>query len=235
MWATILLLSYLLASVTVGGAVSNTTALSIDKAGQYTLEFSSSGLVSAISDQFTIVHAVATHLFVEQSPTGSTVAGVPFPTQPIIIIRDFSLNTVSNWTQAVAVSLRGTSELLKNASTVLGIASFEGVFLKVAAASNTLDFQSGSFAVSTTLNFTIAHAPPFKLTMERQPSSSVSMVAFKTQPSIAVRDEFSNLCTSDSTTSVALTLLPGSLGGFLAGSVSVTAVAGIVRWPNPLD
>jgi hypothetical protein len=214
----------------VHGAV--VVPLSIDKSGVYELDFTCVGLVSVRSAEITIVNAAATKLFVAQSPGGVTVAGVPFAAQPIIVTQDASGNTVVNNTATVTAFLVGASAPLGVATGVGGTATFASTFLTIAAASNVLNFTSSPFSVLTTANFTIAHAPSHALLLERHPSNSVSQVPFAVQPSIAVRDEFGNLCTSDSTTVVTLALSSGP-AATLAGSTAVTAVAGIVRWPTP--
>src|ERR1035441_1321646 len=182
----------------------------------------------------------ASQLVFTTQPSASTAAGVAFATQPVVKIEDASGNAVTSGADStVSVTLTlttGTGTLGGTATmnAVAGVADFAGKGLninlvgadKVLTATATI--AAGTKTSTTSPAFAITFAPASQVVFTTQPSAStVAGVAFATQPVVKIEDQYGNVVTSgsDSTVSVALTLTTGA--GSLGGATSMNAVNGV--------
>jgi Big-like domain-containing protein len=200
----------------------------------YVLQFTSSPLTAANSNNVTVTAGVATQLTYNTQPSTSATYGQAFTTQPVLLLRDAQNNPVPS-TQVTAtitgspagVSLVGTPTATTNGS---GLASFSGLGLRGPDGSYTLTFTAG--AVSSAASNSIAlSGEPSQLAISQQPVGGASGAALATQPIILVRDANGNTVTGDNTTQVTVTIFSGT-GGTLGGTQTVTAVNGVATFTN---
>ncbi len=121
------------ATVSAVNGIATFSGLSINKTGTgYTLSASSTGLASATSSTFNINPGVAASLVFTTQPAGAT-AGSAFTSQPAVIIRDSSGNTVTSGTDATATltmsiaSGTGTLSGTTSVTAVGGVAIWSGL------------------------------------------------------------------------------------------------------------
>ena len=182
------------------------------------------------------VVGAASKLAVTGEPTGSTVAGVAFATQPIVTVQDQHGNTVTGDTSTVSLALTtGTGVLSGTASmaAVAGVADFtgKGMNIDLVGADKVLTASDGGLTTATTAAFTITHAAASQIVITTQPSAStVAGVAFAQQPVAEIRDALGNVATTDSSTVVTATLTTGT--GTVSGTVNKTAASGIVDFSS---
>ena len=211
------------------GASSTTFFYGDELAGTPTITASLLGLSSGTQTE-AIAPSAATQLVMTSQPPASTIAGVPFATQPVVTIEDVFGNTVtsSNATVALAVTTGSGSLLGCTESTTAGVAVFSGCNITRVGANYVVTATSSGLtpAVSTPA-FAITPAAASKLIMTTQPSAStVAGVAFSRQPVVTIQDAFGNTVTS-STATVALGVTTGS--GSLSGC-SETTTAGVATF-----
>jgi hypothetical protein len=137
-------------SSTDGSGAARFTNLSISgTVGSRTLAFSSSGLLGVTSGTVAITAGPATHLSITVEPSTAASAGVPFPQQPVVQLRDSHNNPVPTSGVAVSVAvsfgvgsgaLAGTLTVSSNAS---GFATFTNLLI-TGPGMYTLRFTSGS-------------------------------------------------------------------------------------------
>ena len=179
----------------------------------------------------TMCVAPATQYAVQTFPVGAE-SGVPFTTQPVVLLKDATGVLVSNSTAQVTASIAsGTGQLIgtTTVNAVRGVATFTN--LGVAGTGPvTVTFTAGSLplaagSVGTSGPITAVQVPR-GLAVTQQPSIGTSGIVM-TPWKIEVRDA-ANLKIASSTIAIKATISPG--GGTLAGTVTQSAVAGVATF-----
>ncbi|MDE3064328.1 MAG: hypothetical protein KGJ36_01480 [Acidobacteriota bacterium] len=206
---------------TLSGTVSSVT----------TIQFSAFS-TSIASGNVTLVAQTATHIVVTTQPTSTVASGAAFATQPVVTIEDGSNVAVAADGSTVTATVTGGAGTVTKGTAVAvnGVATFSGLAVNTLVGNSyTLTFTDGSFtAQSNAFSVTVGNAA--KLTILRQPSTSVqSGSVLPTQPIVAIQDSGGNIVTTNTSTVVAvLTAGSGTVsGGAVAaslGQVNYTAM-----------
>ncbi len=202
-------------TVTVSGGIATFTNLADDKAETITLQLTSSPVLTAATSSNVVVSpAAATQLAIHTQPSVTAMMGMPFSTQPVVYVEDQfgNIETGDSTTQVTASSLPIGSGPLQGMTTVTvsgGVATFTNL-----ADDNvetiTLHFTSSPVLAATTSTSVAVYGPATQLVIHTQPSSTATAGSvFSTQPVVYVEDQFGNLETSDNTTQVTASSLPG--------------------------
>src|SRR6185369_6624857 len=94
----------------------------------------------------------------------------------------------------------------------------------------TIDFTSGTLTGPTSTSVTVNPAAATKLTIQTQPSATATAgAAFAQQPVIRIEDSLGNLRSSDNTV---VTVARSAGSGTLQGTLTATAVNGVVTFAN---
>jgi hypothetical protein len=159
--------------------------------GNYTLNFSASGLTGTSSSAIALTPGPATTLVMVTQPSATATSGSPFGTSPSVRLHDESGNAVAQAGFPVSAappsgtSFVGTSTANTDGS---GVASFPGLGLTGPTGSYTITF-SGTGVTSATSSAISLSQPPTQLSVSAQPSgSAASGAAFGAQPSVQLLD-----------------------------------------------
>ena len=214
------------------GGVATFADLFMEIIGSKEIRFTADGISAAISTDLTITHAGASQLVLTLEPSATTVAGVPFATQPVVQILDQFGNLVSTGPSSiwpVTASLTGGSGTLSGAVTagaVGGVVNFAGSGLSIdlVGSDKVLTFSTNVLTPDTSAPFAITYAAATQLVVTTEPSATtVAGVAFAQQPVVEFRDAFGNLRITGGL--VTATLTEGD--GTLLGTVTEAAVGGV--------
>ena len=173
--------------------------------------------------------AAAKLVFSQQPAT--TVAGTAISPAVTVYVEDANGNVVTNNSSSVTIGSSTTGFTGGSTLTVAavnGVATFSAVDPTTAGTANTLTASDGALTGATSNSFTVNAAAASQLVFTTQPSAStVAGVAFAQQPVVKIEDQYGNVVTSgsDSSVSVALTLTTGT--GTLGGITSMSAVNGV--------
>jgi hypothetical protein len=203
---------------------------------QYVLTFTSPGLISVNSDNFTIL----------QGPTNVTNSAIEADAAAIVAngtstsvitvsIKDTEGNVVADSAGTVALTVaegtgslspvidndNGTYTAIFTAGTVSGAAKIVG----------TLD--GSALGGSASIILTSGPAENVQILVEpgMAPEGTASGALLNPQPQIVIKDVNGNTVTSDSSTVVTLSLKSGD-SGTLAGTLTATASSGIAQFSN---
>lgn len=151
-------------TVAAVNGVATFPGLSIDSAGAgYTLVASSNGLTSATSPTFT-VRGVPIVLAFRTQPVGGE-AGAPFPTQPVVEIRDSATGAVltdRRDTVALVISARPSNGVLAGTTRVAavnGVATFTGLSIDVPGSGYELLATTAGAPAVTSSVFSVLSVP----------------------------------------------------------------------------
>jgi hypothetical protein len=122
-------------------------------------------------------------------------------------------------------ALQGTT----SATAVNGVATFSNLSY-TKAETITIGFGSASLTGATSTSVNVNPAAASKLTIQAQPSAATAGAAFAQQPVIRIEDAYGNLRSSDNSTVVTVARSAGS--GTLQGTLSATAINGVVTFAN---
>jgi hypothetical protein len=223
-----------LSAAAVAG-VATFSDITLDKGGTgYTLQASTGGLASGISNSFDAFGAAAKLAFFTQ-PAGSSAGGVMSPVR--VSVQDAQGNIVANSTQSVTVAI-GTNPAsgalggTLTASAVNGIATFSDLSVSVAASGYTLVATGGSLTGATSNAFTVNPVgPASKLIFSAQPSNVVAGASISPVIKVQVLDASGALVTS-STQQITLSFDVNPGGGTLSGTVTQNASGGEATFNN---
>jgi len=184
--------------------------LSINLAGPKVLTASAAGLTSAVSTSFTVIPAAANKLDFTTNP-GDGTAGTPFPTQPVLTLKDAFGNVVTGVAQTATLAIRnnagpgGTLSGSKSVSVDLatGQALFSGLSIDKAGIGYTLTAtgSSVSTAAGTVVStpFTIVAGTANKVRVENAADGKGTVLGSQTVTSgtsvsvyAIARDAFDN-------------------------------------------
>jgi len=196
--------------------------LSVELAGTKSLTATASGLDHSESDPYVVGPAPPSRLVFEQNPSNS-IAGVPFPTQPVVALQDQYKNLVTGVAQEITIAIQtdaGWGGVLSGATTVsietlTGRASFSDLSIDKSGTGYTLTATGSS--VSTTPGavicspFSIAAASPTQVRVETAAGGNGTLLGTQnvsSGTSITVyaiaRDDFDNFVSNAAGASWAL-------------------------------
>ncbi len=220
-----------------GGAVNDSAgiatfnALSIHKAGTYTLTASSAGIPDVISDPFVVSPGALNSIMFSMEPPASNTAGSGFTVAVELLDQFANVITTDNTTSvslALAANPGGDSYAGATTTASAGIATFNGVVINKAATGYTLQASAGGkTAISTPFNITVGSDST--LNFVQQPSDVLQGTPLGTV-SVEILDGSGNRVTSDNTTVVSISLT--ACGGSIALG-SATAANGLATFPAP--
>ena len=160
--------------------------------------------------------------------------GVPFDTQPVVLVQDSNGQTVTtasvpvtvalvNTTGSHAASLTGTATV----NAVNGVATFSGLGLNLPGTALFLRATSGELTAATSATFD-AVAEPNVLVFSRSPVGPLTRTPFTVQPVVTVQDVHGDTVTS-STATITLRIRPesGTPGATLLGAATMEVVDGV--------
>ncbi|HEY6224672.1 MAG TPA: hypothetical protein VIW26_12875, partial [Gemmatimonadales bacterium] len=220
-------------TVLAGGGVATLADLSINKSGTgYTLSAEATGLVTGVSTAFDILTGAVTQLSFSVQPTTAT-AGVPITPAIQVSARDGVGNTVSGFTDTVAITLGanpGGSTLggTLKAAAVGGVATFSDLTLDKSGVGYRLQATSGVWIASSNA-FSVSAGVPTQLAFLVQPTATGAGAAITPAVQVEALDALGNAATGYSgSITIAIGANPG--GGTLSGTVDVPAIGGIATF-----
>jgi hypothetical protein len=223
-------------TVAAVGGVATFSALSLDKAGTgYTLTAAATGLTGATSPAFTINAGAASQL-VFTGPPSTAVAGHAIAPAVQVSARDALGNLVTGFTGSMTVGLGtnpagGTLAGTTTATAVNGVATFATLSIDKVGTGYTLTAAASGLTGATSPGFAITGGPASQLLFTMQPTTTVAGAAITPAVQVSARDALGNLATGfTGSMTVAIGTNPG--GGTLAGTTTVTAVAGVATFAN---
>lgn len=209
------------------GGVATFTGLKMENVGAKQVTATSPGIANVVSNSFNIVPGAPAALTFSTQPGGGAANQV-WAQQPVVRLFDAFGNLCTNASDTVALSLQtGTGTLGGSTSLAAasGIATFTNLKMvqtgqkSLRATAGTLYIDSGSFMI------TAGTAAVLKFTA--QPSGGTAGVAWATQPSLEILDDYNNRVTNFTGT-VSLALATGS--GTIAGAVQLAATSGVANF-----
>ena len=212
----------------------------IDQPGTYTLTAKDGSLAHAVSTQMTITPAPAG--LVVTTDAGDSTGGLPFATQPVVHIVDALGHLVTTDTSLVLLSIDAPPVVsavgdpdpiltcdANPVHAVGGIATFSGCSIDQSG-SYTLTATSGTLTPDTT-DTTVTVGPPAKVGFTTEPSGGTSLVAFATQPQVAIQDAGGNTVVGDTSgVSLSLTTANGATLACAPNNGPLVAVAGVATF-----
>ncbi len=223
----------------VGGIASFST-LSINLAGTgYTLTAASGALAGATSAPFDVTSTLATQLTFSTQPSAAT-AGAAIAPAVKVTARDASGGVATGFTEDVTLTITaGTGTAGSTLSgtvtqgAVLGVATFSNLSIDNSGSGFRLSATAAGVSGTTSSPFTINAGAATRVTYTVQPgtASAASFIPGATGPAIQVtaRDALGNpVKTYTGSVTVALSANPP--GGTLAGTKTVSAVAGVASF-----
>lgn len=193
-------------------------------------------LTPATSTAFSVI---AFQMAWAQNPPANNTSGVPFATQPMVMVQDSTGTTITNdsSTQITLALSGGTgSGTLSctggNTKTVVaGTATFAGC----AVTGNITGTRLQATAVpvlpsSQSSLFNVTGPVPTNLAFTQQPAGAPAGTSFATMPQVSVRDASNNVITTDNATVVTLSLASGTGQLSCTGGLARVAVNGVASW-----
>ena len=173
-----------------------------------------------------------------QQPGGGT-GGVVWATQPKLAIQDALGNTVTSSSASVTLSITsgtGTSGAALTCTAnpkaaASGLVTFAGCKINLAGSGYTLTATSNGLTSAVSNSFAIAVGPATKLVYNQGPSAVTAGQTISPALVLSVEDAGGNLVsTSNATVTIAISTNPG--GGTLSGTLSTSAVNGVVTFSD---
>jgi len=203
----------------------------------YTLTATDGFLASDTSSTFNVTVGAAYQVAFTASP-GASTTGATFGVQPVVTVEDAGGNAVNSSTASVTLAINsgnGTLGCNNNPiSAVGGVATFAGCKITLGTQGTFTLSATGLFLISppaVSAPFTVAGTAVAKLAFATSPGASTGGTAFSTQPAVWVEDSSGDLITTNSSTSVTLSINSGT--GTLGCSTNPrTAANGVVTFSN---
>ena len=223
--------------VTLSGGVATFTNLFDKSAETISLEFSSGSLPEVTSANIVVSPAAASKLVIQTQPSASATAGQAFATQPVIYEEDQygNLEMGDNSTVVTAAPLAGGGPLEGQTAVTVsgGVAIFAGL-ADDTAESISLRFTEGGVHSLITNSIVVSPAPASQWVITQEPSATATAgQAFAEQPVIAEEDQFGNIETGDSHSTITASLANGS--GPLLGTTTATVRGGVATFKDLAD
>ncbi|MFN8531784.1 MAG: hypothetical protein U0670_24525, partial [Anaerolineae bacterium] len=188
------------------------------------------------SGQATTTVSGPTLVFTQQPTT--TNIGSPITPAVTVELRDTTnaVITTDNSSQvslAIGTNPGGGTLTGGGAVTVVnGVATFAGLSIDSPGVGYTLVASSAGASNTTSSAFDITAQPPTQITFGTQPTNTVAGASITPSVTVEVRDASNAIVTGDNITQVTLTINNNPGGGTLGGTVTQTAVNGIVTFPG---
>jgi hypothetical protein len=212
--------------VMASAGVANFSDLNLDKAGDYTLKFTSGNLTPTTAT-ITVNPSTATQLVVTQAPTpnpvheGSTFTlGVSAEDQFDNVVTTYATPVAVAITNGPGGSLSGTTPITPSS----GVATFSDLSLNKVG-NYTLGLTSGSLSTTATISVS---AVATKLVVTQEPTAPVTAGSTFTF-AVTAEDSDGNIDTAYNQ-SVAVAINSGPTDGTLGGTKSVTPVNGVATF-----
>lgn len=228
----------------------------IDKAGTgYTLAATAPNAISATSAPFTIMPGPAAGLKFTLYPTPITTTNLGTITVSIVDAGGNPASPVPSATQITLAVRSGPGSIVctgtgTSVSSVNGVATFVGCVASVVnsttAYSLTASAPTTTWSTAPPVSFTVTSGPASKLAFcwgpltagcnTTPPTTSTGGTPFPVQPTVVLQDANGNTVTADNTTTVALSITPGTpyatSAGTLtcSGGVSMRVTAGVASF-----
>ncbi len=220
-------------TVTAVAGVADFGDLSIDKASTgYTLSAASPGLSGTISSAFTVITGGV-------SPGQSSVAALPstitasggasFATITVTA-RDAQGNPVAGASVVLAATGSGNT-LTQPSGTTDAAGEATGTLSSTGAGAKILSATIAGVVVAQTDTVTVTPAAVAALAFAVQPSNAVAGATIAPAVQVETQDAFGNRVTS-ATNSVTVAIVDNPSGGTLAGTKTVSAVAGVAAFSS---
>ena len=228
-------------SVAAANGIANFSGLQINTAGTYTITASdtTNGTVTnANTNQIIVTPSTANKLAFTTQPSGAT-AGSTWTNEPVVKVEDTYNNVVSSQnagsvTMSIATgSPQGTfSSGTASINVVNGVATFTNLVVNTAGSYTLTASPVSITGVISAVNsnpFTVLAASANKLVLISQPSDTAVGTIMSPAVTVQVQDQYNNLKTTDSATSITLTPSTGSIdaGGTLTDTNGVATFNGI--------
>jgi hypothetical protein len=223
-----------------GNGMAAFTDLRIDVSGSdKQLTASASGLTSANSAVFSVIHAAASKLTIQQQPSPSAVAGVAFAQQPIVRIEDSFGNLIKENNSSVITAVRnaGTGTLQGTVARTVsgGVATFTDLSHNVASTIS-ITFSTGSLTSATSDPIVVGPGAADRLVFTAQPGSATAGSVFGSQPALITQDQFGNASSiglpANLNVALALSSGTGPLQGTTTQDIGTLAGNGSVTFTN---
>lgn len=213
-------------AVTVNG-VATFTDLAADTVSTITIGFSADGLNPVTSSEVNVTAirdpSVPTSLVIKTQPSATSVAGVPFATEPVIQVNDqydnLYTNTAGLMITAARVAGNGDLQGTTAIEAIEGVASFSGLFHTVAN-EITIGFSATGLVSAVSQTVTVSPAAADRLAFQTQPGSATAGTPFGVQPVVVTQDAFGNASVVGLPLSLPLNLSLHSGTGTLSGVTS---------------
>ena len=223
-------------TVNAVAGVATFSAVQLNALGSgYTLEATSAGLQSAISNAFDIFGAKTKLAFTTQ-PVGTTVNATLAPVR--VTIQDAAGSRVTSATDSVFLAIGtnaggGTLGGTARVRAVEGIATFNNLSLNAQGTGYTLAATAVALTGATSSPFNVAGVgPATKLAFGVQPTTVTAGASIAPSITVQVQDATGNLVTG-STQQITLSIESSSpTGATLGGTVSQNAVGGVATFSN---
>jgi hypothetical protein len=178
---------------------------------------------------------VASRLAFNVQPTAATAGVVIAPALQVTALDDAGA-VVTSFTGTIIIALGanpGSATLSGTLSkaAVAGVATFSDLRLNRTGTGYTFRVGSGALAAATSSPITISAAPPQQLAFLLQPTDVVAGAAIAPVVQVQGRDSLGNLAPSF-VGNVTLALSANGAGAVLAGTTTVSAVAGVATFPG---
>ena len=202
--------------------------LSIDTAGSFTIEATSTGLISAITSVVNVAAGQAVKLVVAPAnePPGTMIAGSVFG---LIVDAEDGFNNIDptyNQTVTIAASPSVTLHGSSSTSAQSGVATFSALSIDTVGV-YTISAKSGSLFATTTTPLSVTTGPLFELTVTAEPPSPITAAA-TFGLSIGAADQYGNPISSFAGT-VLIALVNGP-GVTLHGTLLQTPQSGVATF-----
>ena len=222
-------------SMVVSNGIANFSNLILDSTGKYKFAATDAPLTKATSGAVTINPAAPSQLVIQQNPTSGT-AGVALAPAVKVLVKDSFGNVVTSPTTVTLTLDHGTfstGKVTATANTSGGVATFSNLMINVAGDYTLTVSDAATPASIQSFDVSIVPNVATKLAYVQQPSGNgIAGIALDSVDLVAVEDKFGNVITSDSSSSVTLTL---SSGAFSNGSKTISAnvSSGIATFGSP--
>ncbi|MEI6363641.1 MAG: fibronectin type III domain-containing protein [Actinomycetes bacterium] len=194
-----------------------------------------SATISAVVDGQTLANTAvvtftpgALHHFAVSVPAGSKSAGAAF--DATVTAQDAYNNTATAFATDVTLSADTGSLDVTSAGTWSNGVVVRTIDLTRAGTRTITATETGAGSPkSGSTTATVVAAAASQLALSRNAASAASGSAFATQPQVGVTDAYGNVRTSDSSTSITMSV---SAGATLVGTTSATASSGVATFAN---
>ncbi len=196
--------------------------------------------VSVASNSLTITQDAAVNLVFSTQPGGGT-AGQVWSQQPVVRIQDAHGNLITTGADAarvVTVALStGTGALAGTLTATAsgGVATFTSVEKNLIGAADVITAAAtlnGVSVTQTSTPFVITAAAASQLVYATQPGGGAAGAAWSTQPVVQVQDQYGNLVSSGSDSTVVVTMALTTGTGTLTGALTRQAIGGVASFAD---